>query len=148
MKISDTKRLERLHDRYMNGGLDRRAFLGLTAGLERLGVSRVMLYMYLIPVAGVGLAAAFFGDPLTPARVLGGLIVLAGVVLTRVALDRAARLIVDEGLIALVDIRGEQLRGFRVGAGDDKRRDAVHSPDCPSRPVRKDEVMDFTSAMA
>jgi len=68
------------------------AFLGLTAGLDRLGVSRVMVYMYLIPVAGVGLSAAFFGDPLTPARVLGGLIVLAGVILTRVALDRAARL--------------------------------------------------------
>ncbi len=68
------------------------AFLGIAAGLERLGLSRMMLYMYLIPVAGVGLAAAFFGDPLTPARVLGGLIVLAGVVLTRVALDRAARL--------------------------------------------------------
>ena len=62
------------------------------AGLERLGVSRVMVYMYLIPVAGVGLSAAFFGDPLTTARVLGGLIVLAGVILTRVALDRAARL--------------------------------------------------------
>jgi O-acetylserine/cysteine efflux transporter len=68
------------------------AFLGIAAGLERLGLSRMMLYMYLIPVAGVGLAAAFFGDPLTPARVLGGLIVLAGVVLTRVALDRAASL--------------------------------------------------------
>ena len=68
------------------------AFLGLTAGLERLGVSRVMVYMYLIPVAGVGLSAAFFGDPLTAARVLGGLIVLLGVILTRVALDRAARL--------------------------------------------------------
>jgi O-acetylserine/cysteine efflux transporter len=67
------------------------AFLGLTAGLERLGVTRVMIYMYLIPVAGVGLSAAFFGDPLTPARVLGGLIVLLGVILTRVALDRAAR---------------------------------------------------------
>ncbi|HEY6980426.1 DMT family transporter [Reyranella sp.] len=67
------------------------AFLGLTAGLERLGVSRVMVYMYLIPVAGVGLSAAFFGDPLTPARVLGGLTVLLGVALTRVALDRAAR---------------------------------------------------------
>ena len=67
------------------------AFLGLTAGLERLGVSRVMVYMYLIPVAGVGLSAAFFGDPLTAARVLGGLIVLLGVILTRVALDRAAR---------------------------------------------------------
>jgi drug/metabolite transporter (DMT)-like permease len=71
------------------------AFLGLTAGLERLGVSRVMVYMYLIPVAGVGLSAAFFGDPLTPARVLGGLIVLLGVILTRVALDRAARLPVE-----------------------------------------------------
>ena len=68
------------------------AFLGLTAGLDRLGVSRVMVYMYLIPVAGVGLSAAFFGDPLTTARVLGGVVVLLGVILTRVALDRAARL--------------------------------------------------------
>jgi len=67
------------------------AFLGISAGLERLGVSRVMVYMYLIPVAGVGLSAAFFGDPLTAARVLGGLAVLLGVILTRVALDRAAR---------------------------------------------------------
>ena len=48
--------------------------------------------MYLIPVAAVALAALFFGDPLTSARVLGGLIVLLGVILTRVALDRAARL--------------------------------------------------------
>lgn len=68
------------------------AFLGLTVAFERLGVSRVMVYMYLMPVAGVGLSAAFFGDPLTPARILGGLIVLLGVILTRVALDRAARL--------------------------------------------------------
>ena len=42
---------------------------------------------------GVGLSAAFFGDPLTPARVLGGLIVLLGVILTRVALDRRPRLL-------------------------------------------------------
>ena len=68
------------------------AYLGIAFGLDRLGVSRVMVYMYLIPVAGVGLATAFFGDPLTPARVLGGLIVLLGVILTRVALDRGARL--------------------------------------------------------
>ena len=68
------------------------AYLGIAFGLDRLGVSRVMIYMYLIPVAGVGLAAAFFGDPLTWARVLGGLIVLLGVILTRVALDRGARL--------------------------------------------------------
>ena len=64
------------------------AFLGLSIGFERLGVPRVMVYMYLIPIAGVGLSAAIFGDPLTPARVLGGLVVLAGVILTRVALDR------------------------------------------------------------
>lgn len=68
------------------------AFLGISAGLDRLGVSRVMVYMYLIPVAGVGLSAAFFGDPLTWARALGGLIVLSGVILTRVALDRSSRL--------------------------------------------------------
>jgi len=68
------------------------AFMGLSFGFERLGISRVMVYMYLIPIAAVALAALFFGDPLTPARVLGGLIVLLGVILTRVALDRAARL--------------------------------------------------------
>ena len=68
------------------------AYLGIAFGLDRLGVTRVMIYMYLIPVAGVGLAAAFFGDPLTVPRVLGGLIVLLGVILTRLALDRTARL--------------------------------------------------------
>lgn len=31
MKLSSTTRLARLHDRYMNGGVDRRTFLGLTA---------------------------------------------------------------------------------------------------------------------
>ncbi len=35
------------------------AFLGLTIGLERLGVRRVMVDMYLIPIAGVGLSAPF-----------------------------------------------------------------------------------------
>ena len=64
------------------------SFLGLTIAFERLGISRVMVYMYLMPVAAVALSAIFFGDPLTPARVLGGLIVLLGVVLTRVALER------------------------------------------------------------
>jgi O-acetylserine/cysteine efflux transporter len=68
------------------------AFLGLSFAFERLGVSRTMVYMYLMPVAAVALSAAFYGDPLTPARVLGGLVVLLGVILTRVALDRAARL--------------------------------------------------------
>jgi drug/metabolite transporter (DMT)-like permease len=64
------------------------SFLGLTIALERLGTSRVMVYMFLMPVAAVALSAVFFGDPLTSARVLGGLVVLLGVVLTRVALER------------------------------------------------------------
>jgi drug/metabolite transporter (DMT)-like permease len=64
------------------------SFLGLTIALERLGTSRVMVYMFLMPVAAVALSAMFFGDPLTSARVLGGLVVLLGVVLTRVALER------------------------------------------------------------
>ena len=37
MKMSDTKRLERLHERYMNGGLSRRSFLGLTAAAAASG---------------------------------------------------------------------------------------------------------------
>jgi drug/metabolite transporter (DMT)-like permease len=45
-----------------------------------------------IPVAARALSSVFFGDPLTPARVLGGLVVLLGALLTRVALDRAARI--------------------------------------------------------
>ena len=69
------------------------SFLGLSIGFERLGVARVMVYMYLMPVAAVALSAVFFGDPLTSARVMGGLIVLAGVVLTRVALDHGPRLL-------------------------------------------------------
>lgn len=67
------------------------AFLGLSFGFERLGTTRVMVYMYLIPMAAVALAAIFFADPLTPARILGGAIVLSGVVMTRVAIDRAAK---------------------------------------------------------
>ena len=64
------------------------SFLGLTIAFERLGVSRVMVYMYMMPVAAVALSAVFFGDPLTPARILGGLVVLLGVILTRIALER------------------------------------------------------------
>ncbi len=67
------------------------AFLGLSFGFQRLGVIHAMVYMYFMPVAAVALSAVFFGDPLTPARILGGLTVLLGVILTRVALDRATR---------------------------------------------------------
>ncbi len=49
-KLSSTTRLERLHDRYLNGGLDRRNFLGLTAA----AAAASGLYL---PWAGPALAA-------------------------------------------------------------------------------------------
>lgn len=67
------------------------AYLFLTFGLDRIGTGRVMVYMYLIPVSAVVLSVAFFADPMTWARVLGGLIVILGVILTRIALERGVR---------------------------------------------------------
>ena len=42
------------------------------------------------------------------------------------AFDRAAGIVVDEGLVALVDVGGQELGGLGVGAGDDQRRRAHH----------------------
>jgi drug/metabolite transporter (DMT)-like permease len=67
------------------GGL---SFLTWNLGLERLGAPRAMLYMYLVPVAAVCIAAAIFGDPLTAPRVAGGIVVLAGVALTRAGMAK------------------------------------------------------------
>ena len=44
MKLTTTRRLERLTDRYMNGGLDRRSFLGLAASPSGLAVDADHLY--------------------------------------------------------------------------------------------------------
>ncbi len=46
---------------------------------------------------------------------------------------RAACLIVDERLVALVDVRGQQLGGLGIGAGDDQRRRAHHVGGQPRR---------------
>ena len=67
------------------GGL---SFLTWNLGLERLGAPRAMLYMYLVPVAAVCIAAVVFGDPLTAPRITGGLVVLAGVALTRAGMAK------------------------------------------------------------
>ena len=49
------------------------------------------------------------------------------------AFDRAAGVIVDEGLVALVDVGGQQLGGLGVGARDDQRRRAHHVGGKPRR---------------
>ena len=42
------------------------------------------------------------------------------------AFDRAAGVVVDERLVALVDVGGDELGGLGVGARDDQRRRAHH----------------------
>ncbi|MGE0421517.1 MAG: DMT family transporter [Reyranellaceae bacterium] len=67
------------------GGL---SFLTWNLGLDRLGAPRAMLFMYLVPVAAVCIAAAVFGDPLTAPRIAGGIVVLGGVALTRAGMAK------------------------------------------------------------
>jgi len=52
----------------------------------RLGPTRAILYMYLVPVAAVGLSVVLRGESLTPPKIAGGLLALAGVALTRRAM--------------------------------------------------------------
>ena len=49
------------------------------------------------------------------------------------AFRRAPGVVVDEGPVALVDVGGEQLGGFRVGARHDQRRHAHHVGGEPRR---------------
>lgn len=56
-------------------------------GLQRLGITRTMVYMYLVPIFSILLAVSFLGEPFTFAQGLGTAAVLLGISLTR----RAAR---------------------------------------------------------
>ena len=52
-------------------------------GMKRLGITRTMIYMYLVPIFAVTIAVIFLGEPLTVARTLGGVAVLTGIYITR-----------------------------------------------------------------
>ncbi len=52
-------------------------------GIGRLGITRTMIYMYLVPIFAVGMAVIFLGEDLTAARTLGGIAVLSGIYITR-----------------------------------------------------------------
>jgi len=52
-------------------------------GMRRLGITRTMIYMYLVPIFAVTIAVLFLGEPLTIARALGGAAVLSGIYITR-----------------------------------------------------------------
>lgn len=52
-------------------------------GLQRLGITRTMIYMYLVPVFAILFAVAFLGEAFGPPQALGTVAVLGGVALTR-----------------------------------------------------------------
>lgn len=57
------------------------AFLFWYIGVKRMGVNRSSPYINLLPVFTVVLAILFLGETMAPAEILGGVAVLAGVVL-------------------------------------------------------------------
>lgn len=52
-----------------------------SGGLSRLGLANMTLYLYLSPVIGAALSAAFLGDWLSPIQALGAALVIGGVAL-------------------------------------------------------------------
>jgi O-acetylserine/cysteine efflux transporter len=52
-------------------------------GMRRLGITRTMIYMYLVPIFAVAIAVIFLGEAMTLARSLGAIAVLAGIYITR-----------------------------------------------------------------
>ena len=52
-------------------------------GVKRIGVTRTMVYHYLMPFAAVVFAALFLGEEITSRTVLGGISILAGIALVQ-----------------------------------------------------------------
>ncbi len=52
-------------------------------GVRLIGPTRVMVFQALIPAMAVVLAYVFLGEPIRPAQVVGGAVIIAGVALTR-----------------------------------------------------------------
>jgi drug/metabolite transporter (DMT)-like permease len=61
---------------FISGGL---AFTLWYQGVKRSGVTRTIVYHYLVPLVAVLFAALFLGERITVTQILGGLAVLAGV---------------------------------------------------------------------
>jgi drug/metabolite transporter (DMT)-like permease len=51
--------------------------------IRRRGIPRTVVYGFLVPVLGGGLAVVALGEPLRPEQVVGAVLVVAGLVLTR-----------------------------------------------------------------
>ncbi|WP_370152447.1 DMT family transporter [Ferrovibrio sp.] len=55
------------------------------AGIARLGVSRAVIYSYLIPVFALLSAVSFLGEHVSPVQFGGAIVVIAGLILTRIS---------------------------------------------------------------
>jgi drug/metabolite transporter (DMT)-like permease len=62
-------------------------FVFFNEGVRRIGPSRTAIFINLVPVFGVSLAALILGEPILASMAVGGAMVIAGVALT----NRAAR---------------------------------------------------------
>ncbi len=51
--------------------------------LEKMELSRLMLFVYLIPVVATALSVAFFGEKVTPIMLASGALIISGVVLAQ-----------------------------------------------------------------
>ena len=58
---------------------------------KTLGVVRTTIGLYLTPVVGVLFAVIFLGERLTTASIVGGLVIVAGVVLANTELFRRSK---------------------------------------------------------
>lgn len=58
-------------------------FAAWQRGIRRVGANRVLVYQYLITLTAVASGVVFFGEDLGPGKILGGLVILAGVYLAR-----------------------------------------------------------------
>jgi drug/metabolite transporter (DMT)-like permease len=67
------------------------AFGGFQYGVARLGASTASIFMYLLPVYGVGLAVLALGEPFHSYHAVGILTVLGGLVLATAPLGRRSR---------------------------------------------------------
>jgi drug/metabolite transporter (DMT)-like permease len=52
-------------------------------GVRRVGSSNTAVYYYLVPVVGLAVGVVALGEPVTPAQIAGGSLILAGLVLVR-----------------------------------------------------------------
>lgn len=61
------------------------------AAIKVLGPTRVMLFQFLVPAFAVVLAAAFLGEAIVVGQILGGLIIVAGILASRMGSSQGRR---------------------------------------------------------